>query len=74
MENMYKIYGQGICPFCLRAKEYLNSKLIAFEYIDLSMNDSAMQMFRDKGLKTVPQIWDDKGNHIGGYQELIEVV
>lgn len=72
--NVYKIYGQGLCPFCERAKELLKRKNIAYEYVDLSLNPDAMDMFRDLGLRTVPQIWCDKGKLIGGYQELAEAL
>ena len=37
-----------------------------------SLNDSLwiLDLFKKAGIKTVPQIWDIKGNYIGGYQEL----
>lgn len=67
---MYKIYGQGNCPYCDRAMELLISKGIQFEYINVMEDPAALEMFRGMGLRTVPQIWDEQGNHIGGYQEL----
>ena len=67
---MYKIYGQRVCSFCDRAKELLTSRGIPFEYIDVSGNNEALDMFKAKGLRTVPQIWNEEGTHIGGFQEL----
>lgn len=42
---------------------------IEFEEVGLS-EDKDREWFKAQGYKTVPQIFDDEGNHIGGYEEL----
>ncbi len=68
-----KIYGQEQCFFCTKAKEHLDDRGIEYTYIDISKNAEAMQMFREKGLRTVPQIWNED-IHIGGFEELAKVI
>tara|TARA_B100001287_G_C22570614_1_gene476057 strand:+ start:85 stop:243 length:159 start_codon:yes stop_codon:yes gene_type:complete len=43
---------------------------IPFFEIDISENAQALAKLRLANLRTVPQIYDDEGNHIGGYDEL----
>ena len=35
-----KVYSTPTCPYCKMAKEYLSSKGIAYEDIDISMNST----------------------------------
>lgn len=64
------VYSKTYCPFCVRAKNLLDNKGVAFEEI---MVDDDPQLFADlkkkSGMMTVPQIFiDDK--LVGGYTEL----
>ena len=34
-----KVYSTPTCPWCIRAKDYLRSKNVAFEDIDVSRTD-----------------------------------
>ena len=66
---MYKILGTPTCSFCGSAKELLDTKGIQYEYTDITKDNEALSLFREKGFRTVPQIF--KGDvHIGGFQDL----
>lgn len=68
-----KIYSKTICPFCSRAKNYMQRFGIPFEEINLD-DDEARQKFYDEvgsGVRTVPQIFVD-GVRLGGYDDLVK--
>ncbi len=69
-----EIYTLPTCPFCLRAKSFLNKKGIPFTEIDVSQSLSlrAKMSERANGRHTVPQIFIG-GEAIGGYSDLIEL-
>ena len=64
------IYTTRICPYCVRAKQLLQRKGVAYEEIDVS-NDHAtrMQLVERTKQRTVPQI-SINDQHIGGYDDL----
>lgn len=69
-----KLYGKKNCPQCEQAKALLESKSLGYEYIDLGSNIEAMQEARDKGWRSVPQIFYN-GKHIqGGIAELQRIL
>ena len=52
-----KIYSTATCPYCKIAKEYLSSKGIDFEDIDVSNNQEAVEeMVKISGQMGVPVI------------------
>ena len=52
-----KVYSTPTCPYCVRAKEYLSSKGVAFENIDVSSDQSAAEeMVKLTGQMGVPVI------------------
>jgi glutaredoxin 3 len=56
MEDV-KIYSTPSCPYCKMAKEFLNSKGIEYQDIDVSENrDSLDQMISISGQMGVPVI------------------
>ncbi|SDE26504.1 glutaredoxin 3 [Rhodospira trueperi] len=66
-----EMYTTPICPFCVRAKQLLAQKGVAFEEHNV-MLDPAMRgqmMERAGGARTVPQIFIN-GQHVGGCDEL----
>ncbi len=64
------IYSSRICPFCVRAKQLLNKKGVAFKEIEVQGNPEARQeAITRSGLRTVPQIWIGS-SHVGGCDEL----
>lgn len=68
---MFKMYGKEQCPYCVRAKDLLSSKGQEFEYIDVVAQPEAREFLVQSGFKTVPQIYDSTGKHIGGFDELV---
>ena len=69
---MYKVYMRGGCGYCTLAKQLLDQKNIKYEEINVWEDESAMKFLQNNELRTVPQIYTDKGIHIGGYTELQE--
>ncbi len=68
--QQWSMYTQPGCSFCELAKITLTERGIPFFEIDISENAQALAKLRLSNLRTVPQIYDDEGNHIGGYDEL----
>lgn len=70
MSAKVQVYTWTVCPYCVRAKNLLKSKGVAFEEINLDGNDAEFEALKKKtGLKTVPQIFiNDK--LVGGYTDL----
>lgn len=66
------IYTTRFCPFCVRAKQLLSKKKIAFKEIPVDNNPSLRQEMTKKagGIHTVPQIWIGE-IHVGGCSELM---
>jgi glutaredoxin 3 len=66
------IYTTESCVFCLRAKEYLRSKGVAYEEVDVSGDEEARARLveRSRGQRTVPQIFVGEV-HVGGYTDLV---
>ena len=66
----YRIFTMERCIFCVRAKMLMNKHGI--EYNEKHLSGDGLQRFKDvTKLNTLPQIYDEKDNHIGGYQELL---
>lgn len=50
-----KIYSTPTCPYCVRVKEYLNGKGVAFEDYDVSRDRAkADEMIMKSGQRGVP--------------------
>ncbi|MDB2390461.1 glutaredoxin 3 [Alphaproteobacteria bacterium] len=66
-----EIYTQMGCGYCARALRLLQSKNVAFEQIDVSLNSSlrAEMVKRTGGRNTSPQVFVDD-EHIGDSDEI----
>lgn len=64
------VYSSAWCPYCVRAKQLLSSKGVAFHDISVDGKPEARaEMTRKAGRTSVPQIWI--GNtHVGGCDDL----
>ena len=52
-----KIYSTPTCPYCKKAKEFLNQNKVQFEDIDVSSNkEAAEEMVNKSGQMGVPVI------------------
>jgi glutaredoxin 3 len=64
------VYTTTYCPWCVRAKQLLAHKGIAFAEIDVTGDDERRAwLVETTGRKTVPQIFID-GRAVGGYDDL----
>ncbi len=71
MPEKVVIYTTNSCPYCHAAKEFLKSKKVEFENIDVSHDDAMREkLVQMSGQETVPQIFSG-GKSIGGYQDLV---
>lgn len=74
---MWIIYGKPNCPYCEKAKNYLDNLGEKYEYKDVSASDllreEMQEMVRDFGwggpARTVPQIFCGT-DYIGGFDSL----
>jgi len=66
------LYTTPFCPYCLRAKELLRRKKVAFDEIDVMMDAARRDEMtrRARGKRTVPQIFVGD-THVGGCDELV---
>ena len=76
MTKEVKIYTLDYCPFCQKAKMFLDEHKVTFEEISCEENEDEMREKLTKEynlpyLATFPQIIIDSKN-IGGYSDLIE--
>jgi glutaredoxin len=64
------IWSKDNCPFCVKAKELLQKRGIAYKENRIGYTHTREEFFEENpGKTTVPQVYLD-GNLIGGYQEL----
>ncbi|MDI9513858.1 MAG: glutaredoxin family protein [Clostridiaceae bacterium] len=64
-----KVYSTPTCPWCIKAKDYLTSKNIAFEDIDVSKDrQGAMEMIQKSGQRGVP-VLDIDGQIVIGFDQ-----
>lgn len=64
------VYTTRYCPYCIRAKQLLNSRGLAFREIAVDNNPALRREMEEKSRRqTVPQIWIN-GRHVGGCTDL----
>ena len=64
------IYSSASCPYCVRAKQLLKEKGLAYTEIRVDLDDAEREkMITLSGRRTVPQIFFDD-QHIGGCDDL----
>ena len=69
---MWVILGRTQCNFCDSAKSLLQGANKQYTYYTLNDPSSKwlLTLIKKAGYTTVPQIFDNHGNYIGGYTEL----
>lgn len=68
---MLTMYSKTICPYCVQAKNFLKSKNIPFEEINIEENPQAREFIMTAGHRTVPQIYHNGELFVeGGWQGL----
>src|SRR5574343_250467 len=73
-ENMMAvvvIYSTSVCPYCIRAKQLLKRKGVAFKEINLSNEapEVRIELMQRTNHRTVPQIFIND-QFIGGFDQL----
>lgn len=64
-----KVYSTTTCPWCVKAKDYLKSKGIAYEDINVSLDPAAAkEMIEKSGQRGVP-VLDINGNIVVGFDK-----
>ena len=71
---MLTIYTKNVCPYCVKAKNYLNMKGIAYETINIEEDSDGRNFLVEQGLRSVPQIFVGKKLLVqGGANELVRL-
>ena len=64
------VYTTRMCPYCMHAKQLLDSKGAVYEEIAVDVEpERRLEMMQRSGRRTVPQIWLGE-QHIGGCDDL----
>ncbi len=73
MAKQVKVYSTPTCPYCHKAKDFLNEKKVEFDDIDVAENqEAAKEMIEKSGQMGVP-VLDIDGKIIVGFdQEALE--
>lgn len=65
------IYTTAVCPYCVAAKNFLQSKGQAWTEVRVDLDaDIRRKMVVETGRTSVPQIFINE-THVGGYDDLI---
>jgi glutaredoxin 3 len=68
---MLTVYSKTVCPYCVQAKNFLKSKNIPFEEINIEEQPEAREFIMTAGHRTVPQIYHNGELFVeGGWQGL----
>ena len=66
-----RIYTKSHCPYCVRAKRFLDEKKIPYEDISIENDpEGAEKLFAQTGFRTVPQIFIGE-RCIGGCDDML---
>ncbi|MDY0029004.1 MAG: glutaredoxin 3 [Pseudobdellovibrionaceae bacterium] len=66
-----EVYTTDYCPYCVRAKQFLDIKDVDYSEIDVTGDDAARAdlVKKAEGRRTVPQIFIN-GKSIGGFDDM----
>lgn len=69
---MWVVISTDNCVYCTKAEELLKDNNISFTEYNVSSGSSRwmLNLLKLASIKTVPQIFNMAGTHIGGYTEL----
>jgi len=69
MAKNVKIYSTPTCPYCVKAKEYLEEKSIVFDNVDVSTDQDQAQVMIDKSGQMGVPVLDIEGEIIVGFDK-----
>ena len=74
MSANVKVYSTSVCPYCVRAKQLLERKGIAYTEINLSYEapEVRVELMEKTRHRTVPQIFIND-EFIGGFDQLYQL-
>ena len=71
--NKVEIYTSTYCPYCVRAKQLLDSKGVDYEEVNFDKNpDQKLEIMKKHNWRTVPIILIG-GELVGGYDQLVSL-
>lgn len=65
-----EIYTKDYCPFCTKAKDWLDNEGLDYTVHDLTDDTKRLAFYNHWNVTTMPQVFVD-GKRIGGYSELV---
>lgn len=67
---MLTLYSKDYCPYCVKAKNLLNSIWATYEEVDVTHDmDTLISIAKKSGMRTVPQIFMDD-ECLGGFSDI----
>lgn len=66
---MIVVYSKTVCPYCVQAKNLLDSKGIKYTEVNIETNAAGRDYLIERGLRSVPQVFHGE-LHIGGFDKL----
>lgn len=69
-ENLV-VYGARGCSWCTKLLDLLRGAEVEFTKVSIRQNETALKFLAKHGLNTVPQVFTEKGTHIGGYEDTV---
>jgi glutaredoxin len=73
---VFVVISKNNCTFCDRSKATLFDNNILYEEYNIEdmENKWLLGLLAKAGVRSVPQIYDMSGRHVGGYKELKELI
>lgn len=66
---MVKVYSTNVCPWCVKAKEYLKSQGVAFEELNVQEDMAAREEMVKKSKQMGVPVLDINGTVIVGFDK-----
>ncbi len=67
---MIVIYSTGVCPYCVRAKRFLDAKGVSYTELRVDLDPALRQQMEHKSQRrSVPQIFIGD-HHVGGFDDM----
>ena len=69
-----RVYSKKNCAGCDQVKALLDAKGLGYEAVDVMLSREAQALFREKGWRSVPQIFYNDEHIQGGITELQQIL
>ena len=73
---MYVIITRDNCSYCEKAKALMQAHKLQYVVYNVQSTSSKwlLDLIKKAGYTTVPQVWNPEGKHIGGYDQLHQLL